>query len=255
MATYRSLGIIQGVQGRNYIEKRGSFAALLVRALDYHQPGKLAILGGLPPGVSANSPFANEVRKLTGANLTSASNDFRPDDPITRYEAAALLVRAHEYIKGTSVAYSSTGSFADVPATSGDLITIAEKAKTLQIFNGTQETDGNTYFYSGRWANREVAIEVINRMITSLNSTSTVLSDTDCLLDWAEVHYSHLFSPAKPPTQNTEGFSYRSYPGTATYLGVFQSSVYVKGGTFGPSIVNLGLLSDFLPGARASSCK
>ena len=73
------------------------------------------------------------------------------------------------------------------------------------------------------------------------------ITDTDRLLDWGEDTYPQLLSPARQPTQQLSGFSYRFYPATGVYVGTKDGNVwYYDGRTPGSAILNLGTLRSFL---------
>lgn len=55
----------------------------------------------------------------------------------------------------------------------------------------------------------------------------TTLPSADCLFDWAERNYLHLFAPAGRTSQTTEAYYYRYYPTTNAYLGVSTANNHV----------------------------
>jgi hypothetical protein len=79
-------------------------------------------------------------------------------------------------------------------------------------------------------------------------------TDINCLLNWAESRFANLFSPANSATQTAGTISYRAYAGNV-FLGVDSGSDAVLGGAFGNAPVNVGKMADYLPTARAASCK
>ena len=81
------------------------------------------------------------------------------------------------------------------------------------------------------------------------------LTDTDCLLDWAEARFPDLLIPAHPPTLKISAIQYRSYSATGVYLGVYGTTVLVLGGPFGSSVTRVGEANEYLPTARAAACK
>lgn len=96
------------------------------------------------------------------------------------------------------------------------------------------------------------------RLVRSVQSSAPLSpsSDTDCLLDWAEARLPDLLKPAHAPTQTAGTIQYRAYSATGIYLGVDGgTSVLALGGPVGANVVTLGVLSDFLPTARAASCQ
>jgi hypothetical protein len=87
------------------------------------------------------------------------------------------------------------------------------------------------------------------------SAATPALSDSDCFLDWAEARLPDLLKPAHPPTQTAGTIQYRAYTATGVYAGLNGNSVLVVGGPFGSNAITVGSLSDFLPTARATSCK
>lgn len=72
-------------------------------------------------------------------------------------------------------------------------------------------------------------------------------NDTDRILDWGEDTYPQPLSPARQPTRQLSGYSYRFYPATGVYVGTKDSSVwFLDGSQAGASIVNLGAMRSFL---------
>jgi hypothetical protein len=90
-------------------------------------------------------------------------------------------------------------------------------------------------------------------------SSTPPLSDVNCFLDWAESQLPHVMSPPHQTTQLLQGtaISYRFYPNSGAFIGVDGASnaVLSMGGVLGQAQNNHGLLSHFLPAARAVSCK
>lgn len=82
------------------------------------------------------------------------------------------------------------------------------------------------------------------------------LSDTDCFLDWAEAQLPNLLNPAHQPTQTAGPISYRAYTNTGVYFGLGGDSVFAMGGSVvGSNLQVVASLKQFLPTARAASCK
>lgn len=61
----------------------------------------------------------------------------------------------------------------------------------------------------------------------------------------AESSYAAYFS-SKQATRGFEGWAYRYYPETGTYLAVIGSGVYVLGGAFGAEVIHLGEITSFV---------
>lgn len=72
-------------------------------------------------------------------------------------------------------------------------------------------------------------------------------SDTDRLLDWGEETYSQLLTPARQPTQQFSGYTFRFYSTTGVYVGTKDLSVwFFDSRTPGAEILNLGTLRNYL---------
>lgn len=82
--------------------------------------------------------------------------------------------------------------------------------------------------------------------VTLTASYATTSSGADCLFDWAEQHYPELFAPAGQAAQNLEGYYYRYYATTQSYLATLGSNVYYLGALSGNSIWDLGALPGWL---------
>ncbi len=76
---------------------------------------------------------------------------------------------------------------------------------------------------------------------------SDTVSDTETLLNWAEITYPELF-PSHQATQNVEPWLFRHYPEPDIYAGVNQNDhgVYVLGGIWGNSPTFIGNLSNLI---------
>jgi len=74
---------------------REEFAVMAVRALKYDAIGRMTLAIPLPykDAAAVNRLDANYVAVATGLGLFRAGGDFRPLDPLTRAEAATVLVR------------------------------------------------------------------------------------------------------------------------------------------------------------------
>ncbi|HEY8487862.1 MAG TPA: N-acetylmuramoyl-L-alanine amidase [Thermaerobacter sp.] len=120
-----------------------------------------------PPAPAAGSPFrdvegtlAGEVERARQLGLVQgyAGNVFRPQDPVTRAEFAAMVVRAVEVARGRPLPVPSRSPFADVtPSQSlyGEVLKAAEQG----YIQGT----GDDRFEPGRSIRREEAAAVLNR--------------------------------------------------------------------------------------------
>lgn len=65
------------------------------------------------------------------------------------------------------------------------------------------------------------------------------------LFDFAERTFPAYF-PSAQPNRVVDTWFYRYYPQTQTYLAVIGGRVYVMGGPFGPEVVSVGLLTDYV---------
>lgn len=66
---------------------------------------------------------------------------------------------------------------------------------------------------------------------SSVKSNTTMPSNVECLLNWAQTFYPNLFSPLVSGVQLSAPYTYRYYPGTNSYLGVSSADnhVYYQG--------------------------
>lgn len=124
---------------------------------------------------------------------------------------------------GAAQALTST-SFSLTPTQSGDIL--------LQVRPGM-------YDYFGDWS-------PVTRVSASAGTTTT-LSDSERLMNWAEFRYPQLFNP-KATTQSVAGYALRGYAGT-TYLGTKDGRVYFYNP--GLNLLDLGTLADFIKQASA----
>ena len=87
-----------------------------------------------------------------------------------------------------------------------------------------------------------------------------LLTDTNCLFNWAERLIPELLSPPNQTTQQMIQMSgntiyHRYYPSTGVYVATDSSKLYAIGGSLGTSLLEVGLLTDFLPAATSASCR
>jgi len=92
--------------------------------------------------------------------------------------------------------------------------------------------------------------QAINDIATYLGLVGLGLpdsNDTDRLLDWAEDIFPQLLAPARQPSRQLSGYSYRYYPATALYVAIRDGTVwFYDSGTPGAAIQNLGPLRSYL---------
>jgi hypothetical protein len=87
-----------------------------------------------------------------------------------------------------------------------------------------------------------------------------LLTDTNCLFNWAERLIPELLSPPNQTTQQMiqmggNAIYHRYYPSTGVYVATDSSKLYAIGGSLGTSLLEVGLLTDFLPAATSASCR
>lgn len=73
----------------------------------------------------------------------------------------------------------------------------------------------------------------------------------DRLANWAERWHAALF-PSARQSQHLAGYYLRHYPEAQAYVGTAGGRLYVLGPAFGPAVVDLGPLADWLPQAAAA---
>jgi len=78
-------------------------------------------------------------------------------------------------------------------------------------------------------------------------------TDPDRIFKWAETTYAQYFRPGGVSSQTGYGYYYRYYSQTNIYIGSSNNRLYLYGPSqFGPGILDLGALSDWLPKAQAA---
>ncbi|MDB5870666.1 MAG: hypothetical protein JWQ07_108 [Ramlibacter sp.] len=82
---------------------------------------------------------------------------------------------------------------------------------------------------------------------------AAALVDATNLMDWAELRYPQYFPSHREP-QLSPPYIYRYYPETNTYLGVDGQFVRVLGPSFGPNILTVGTLMQFVCDVFPESC-
>ena len=81
--------------------------------------------------------------------------------------------------------------------------------------------------------------------IGALAGRSTHEASADRLFNWAERFHGAFFGQAQT-SQTLQGYYLRHYPGSNTYVGTQGGRLYVLGPAFGPSVMDLGPLADWL---------
>ncbi|OMF22065.1 hypothetical protein BK133_27285 [Paenibacillus sp. FSL H8-0548] len=113
---------------------RADFAVIAVKAL-----GFLEIEAGDASfaDVASSKYYAAYVEKASELGLIMGyQGQFRPEDTITREEAAAILIRLYEYINHTEAAVSQMTAFVDIAKASNWARESIEAAKALGLING-----------------------------------------------------------------------------------------------------------------------
>lgn len=80
---------------------------------------------------------------------------------------------------------------------------------------------------------------------TSINPSALTAAAATQLFDFAERSFPAYF-PSAQPSRTVDTWFYRYYPQTQIYLAVIAGRVYVMGGSFGPEVVSVGLLTDYV---------
>lgn len=78
-----------------------------------------------------------------------------------------------------------------------------------------------------------------------------VVAETERVFDFLEASYPQYVAPASPATQQGQGFVYRHYPGTQSYLGVLNGELYAVLPSAGSAPLPLGSVSTWLERAIA----
>jgi hypothetical protein len=82
---------------------------------------------------------------------------------------------------------------------------------------------------------------------------AAAMVDATNLMDWAEQAYPQYF-PSHQQSQSYAPYIFRYYPETGAYLGVDGQYVRVLGPMFGPDIITVGVLSDFVCRVFPENC-
>lgn len=82
--------------------------------------------------------------------------------------------------------------------------------------------------------------------LVATHSAADDRSDAIALFNFAQSTYPAHFSPASDAVQEIEGYLVRYFAATDTYLGTRGQEVYVRGDAFGPGVIRVGVISDFI---------
>lgn len=99
-----------------------------------------------------------------------------------------------------------------------------------------------------------VAIAGVAACLSGSVYAADAVSNTDCVLNWAERAYPALFSPAGAATQSNNNYAYRYYSAGNTYLGVENSenNLYYLGPATGNTLTKINPLFQYLSDAKCS---
>ena len=179
MTSYSNYGIITNLDA-NFIESRGTFAAILVGAIEKRFHRKLR---ALPENESSFTDIAtaekkeavlklaslyregfNDVHVLS--NVHSSGSIFRPNDSISRYEALALTVRLYEYFSRKEILLSSTSvaAFLDMEGFADTLRKGFESGLTAGYTTST-----GRYFKPNNCVPRHEAVSFVEKLIKKLD--------------------------------------------------------------------------------------
>lgn len=87
--------------------------------------------------------------------------------------------------------------------------------------------------------------QTINDIQTYLGLPNS--NDTDRLLDWGEDTFPTILAPARQPTQQLIGYTYRFYPATGVFVGTKDGDVWLfDSRTPGAAILDLNTMRSFL---------
>lgn len=160
------LGFLQGETatrfGVGHQMTRAAFTVALSRFFGWKAPaGAQSVYDDVPTGAWYASAVA---AAYTAGALTLQSSEFRPGDPITREEAAVMLVRALGYGTIAGLAQDLDMPFRDVTSNAG-YIAVAHE---LGLVSGTSATA----FSPERTVTREQAAVMLMRLYDGLHAAS-----------------------------------------------------------------------------------
>ena len=154
----RDNGIMNGTSATTFdpngTTSRGQIAAILYRAA-----GSPAVSGGTDfSDVAETAYYASAIRWASASGVVTGYDDgtFRPNDPITRQQMAAILWRC----AGSPAAESGT-DYADESAIAAYAVTAVDWARDAGVISGR---DGNRFDPSGR-ATRAQAAVILHRYL------------------------------------------------------------------------------------------
>ena len=138
---------------------------------------------------------------------------------------------------GLPVSFSSNSP--NVCTVNGNTVT----SLTAGICNIAADQPGNSTYSAATELTQSIII--VNQ---------SLVSQSDCLFNWAEKTYAQFFSPSGAKSATFTPYYYRYYAGTGNYLAVsfVDKNIYVLGPSFGPNITYVGSAAGFL---GASGCQ
>jgi C1A family cysteine protease len=136
-------------------------------------------------------------------------------------------------------------STASATATSGLAVSFSSSTPTICSVSGSAVTGiaaGTCIIAANQTGNANFA--AANQVTQSI----AVISQSDCIFNWAERTYPQFFSPQGAADATFSTYTYRHYSGTGTYLTVTSgnNNIYVVGSSFGNNLVTIGPVSSFL---------
>lgn len=142
---------------------RAQMAAFIVRALGLKASGSTAFTD-----VASNKWYAAEVAAAAEAGIISGRSAklFAPEDVISREEMAVMIVRAHEYMTGSTVTASPLSNFVDASKISDWAQSYVNAAHELGYIQGR----GNNQFAPAGTTTRAESAQVVSLLIKDRKS-------------------------------------------------------------------------------------
>lgn len=102
--------------------------------------------------------------------------------------------------------------------------------------------------YRSKWVSRKNEIIFYGSLDEGGSGIFLLTNDSkeQAIFNLAEQLYPQFFSPANVDDQLLEGFVYRYYPTTNTYIGIKNGEVFVLGDAFGSSVQRIGTIENTL---------
>jgi hypothetical protein len=106
-----------------------------------------------------------------------------------------------------------------------------------------------SYRLSNAIEGRHGVVALDDLIFAHIESALTPISNTECLLNWAERNYPDLFSPSGASTASWDVYNYRYYSATNAYVGVSSADNHVYYMGADGKLLDEGPLADWLPKA------